>query len=96
VNLALLRELDAAARAAGARFAVVDLEPWLGRREATPASLSLADLCAREGFGYVPLGLRLGEASRAGRYPIWRYDPHLNEVGNEVFAAALHEWLASE
>ncbi len=92
INLAALRELGRQVVRSGARFAVADAAEYMARD--AQLSGALAGLCAAEGFGHIPVGTRLREANRAGRVTYWAHDGHFNVAGNEVFAEAVHEWLA--
>ena len=94
INLAILQELGRQVREAGAVLVIVDAAPYFNDGAPEP-SAALARLCAQEGFGCVPLGDRLLAANRAGRSTQWSRDGHLNAFGNELFAEALHEWMAA-
>ena len=96
INLKVLEELGRRILRDGGQFAVVDASaPFSNPSSTTSMHLSraLERLCAREGFGYVPLGGRMVQAARNGQRLRWKHDPHFNEAGNANFAEALHEWM---
>lgn len=91
VNLRILEELGSEVQAAGGRFVVVDLSGYSPAAKTLPSDLAMH--CIQHNFGYVPLGLRLLEARRKGTKVNWPHDGHLNEAGNEIFAATMYDWL---
>jgi hypothetical protein len=94
VNLRILEELGRDVRASGARFVIVDLSGYAA--SVKTLSATLARLCSEHGFGYVQLGKHLRLANRRGVRTRWPHDGHFNEAANEIFATAMHEWLAAQ
>ncbi|MDR7465405.1 MAG: hypothetical protein QN209_12060 [Armatimonadota bacterium] len=92
VNLRLIERWAASVAAQGARAVVVDAvtyhEPAHGQ-----VSQALRALARRRGIGYVDLSNPLLEANHKGVATRWRYDPHLNERGNSIFADAMYAWI---
>jgi len=91
LNLTILEELAAQAKARGARLVLADACPYLGGPEG--CSHALRTFCTHRDVGYVPLGERLRAANSRGRSTRWRRDGHFNEAGNEVFAESMVEWM---
>ena len=56
--------------------------------------IQLKEFCNLNNFGYIPLYQVLLEANANGTPTRWKYDGHLNELGNELLASVLHTWLA--
>jgi hypothetical protein len=102
INLKVLEELGRRVLEDDGHFAVVDAKFHLTKdsihhsRALERFSRALERLCAREGFGYVPLGDRIVQAIRNGQRLRWKHDPHFNEAGNAHFAEALHEWMIED
>ena len=59
-------------------------------------SIQLREFCNLNGFGYIPLYQVLLEANANGKPTRWKYDGHLNELGNELLARTVFDWLATE
>ncbi len=57
------------------------------------ASNWLNELSNVSNYGYIPIYEKLNRSKDQGRSLTWKYDPHLNEVGNKVFADAMFEYL---
>ena len=57
------------------------------------ASKWLKNLSEYSNFGYIPLYEKLNKSRRYGNSPIWKYDAHLNELGNQIFADAMFDYL---
>ncbi len=94
VGLALIRELNNQVRRTGARLTVVDTSEYFDRSaRALWLTRQIRALCSREDIAYVPLSAALLEANRHGRSTRWRHDGHFNELGNEIFAETLFQWL---
>jgi hypothetical protein len=91
VNLRILEDLGSEVQAAGGRFVAVDLSGYASAPKTLPSVLAMH--CIEHNFGYVPLGRRLLAARRNGTKINWAHDGHLNKAGNEVFAAAMYDWL---
>ena len=47
-------------------------------------------------FGYIPLYEGLNESREKGNSPRWKYDMHLNEIGNELFANSMFGYLETK
>ncbi len=47
-------------------------------------------------MGYIPLYKTLNKAKTEGQSLVRKYDPHLNELGNEVLANSLFDFLEKE
>lgn len=93
VNARILEELGTSVNAAGGRLIVVDAVQYHGG--SVELSGTLRALCADRGFGYVNVSDDLMRKHTEGISTTRAYDGHFNEVGNEVFAAAMHQWMRS-
>lgn len=94
INLAVLGELGRQVRAAAAVLVIVDVATFYDP-SASALETALVRLASEEGFGYLPLGARLEEARRQGIWTRWAHDGHLSAEGNEIFAAALYDWITT-
>ncbi len=47
-------------------------------------------------FGYIPLYEGLNESREKGNSPRWKYDMHLNVIGNEIFANSMFNYLETK
>lgn len=60
------------------------------------ASNWLKNLSDYSKFGYIPLYNPLNEAKNRGIPMVWKYDAHLNEHGNEIFANSMFKYLKNK
>jgi hypothetical protein len=56
----------------------------------------LKDLSKFSNFGYIPFYEKLNNSKKQGDSPIWKYDSHLNELGNKIFADSMFELLENK
>jgi hypothetical protein len=94
INLRILEELASRVHHAGARLIIVDAVLYHDRKS-SDLSATLKDFCSRQGLAYVNVSDGLLAKEDAGISTKRAYDGHFNEVGNEVFAAAMSRWMAS-
>jgi hypothetical protein len=57
------------------------------------ASKWLKTLSSHSSFGYIPLYEKLNDSRNNGKSPRWKYDEHLNKIGNEIFAESMFNYL---
>ncbi len=57
------------------------------------ASKWLENLAKHSNFGYIPLYKKLNKSRQEGNSLKWKYDPHLNELGNKLFADSMFDYL---
>jgi hypothetical protein len=93
LNFKILETLGRDVSRNNSRMIIVDSAPYLGDDD---LSIQLKEFCNLNTFGYIPLYQVLFEANANGKPTRWKYDGHLNELGNELLARALHTWLATE
>jgi hypothetical protein len=93
INVRILEELASHVQDAGARLIVVDAARYHDSNSRLSATLK--DFCSRTGVGYVNVSEDLLAKEHAGISTKRAYDGHFNEVGNEIFAAAMNQWMAS-
>ena len=92
VILRILEELAGQVQAQGGRIVLADACSYFG--DPSETSDALKQLSNQRQIGYLPLGDRLRVANQRGRPTRWAHDGHCNEAGNQVFAAALAEWIS--
>jgi hypothetical protein len=93
INLRILEELATSVNQAGGQLIIADTVLYHGGT--TDLSHVLEALCAKRGIGYVNVSDDLLRKRDQGIATARAYDGHFNEVGNEVFAAAMNRWLTS-
>lgn len=91
-NLKVLEKLGLEVVGAGARLIIVDASSYLNPNESNLAPL-LKEFAAKWKFGYIALSDDLLQAKRKGISVQWKYDPHFNGAGNEIFAEAMYRWM---
>jgi hypothetical protein len=95
VNLKLIQVLGNSVKQNKGQFIIIDTFKFYNR--STPpldfSSEFLQNLSKFSNFGYIPLYNKLDNAKDNGTPVTWKYDPHLNELGNEIFANALFNYL---
>lgn len=95
VNLKTLKMLGEQVLGLSKDFIVVDSFQF--HNDSIPpvqfASNWLNELSKFSNYGYIPLYEKLNRSKDEGNSLTWKYDPHLNEIGNEVFADAMFEYL---
>ena len=91
LNLKILETLGRDVARNNSRMVIVDSA--LGDEH---LSIQLREFCNLNGFGYIPLYQVLLEANANGKPTRWKYDGHLNELGNELLARTVYDWLATE
>ena len=92
VNMKIIEELGRNAVSTGSRLVVLDVSRYFGDEESV--SSALKELCAKNGFGYIPLYEDLLKANMNGVSTRWAHDGHFNEAGNQILAKALFKWIA--
>ncbi len=95
VNLKTLKMLGDQVIGLGKNFIVVDAFQF--HNDSIPpvkfASNWLNKLSDYSNYGYIPVYKKLNQSRERGNSPVWKYDPHLNEIGNKIFADAMFEYL---
>jgi hypothetical protein len=91
VNLKLIQFLNEQIQASGGKLTIIDTLQFHNRSISplTYSSNLLEQLATNEHMEYMPLYKTLNKARNAGSSLIWKYDSHLNELGNEIFANSL-------
>lgn len=92
VNLKIIEELGRQVHNTGSRLVVMDASQYFGDDEIV--SMTLNELCAAHGFGYIPLYKDLLKANMNGVSTRWVHDGHFNDAGNIILARALYGWIA--
>ena len=87
----VLEELGTSVHRAGAQLIIADAVQYF--RGSPELSATLREFCAKRGIGYVNVSDDLLRKEKAGISTKRAYDGHFNEVGNEVFAAAMYRWM---
>ena len=95
LNLKILETLGKDIAHNGARMVVLDAAPYFEYGNPN-LSAQLEEFCNLNNFGYIPLYKILLEANANGKPTYWRHDCHFNELGNELLAGAMYDWLATE
>jgi hypothetical protein len=72
VNLKIIEELGRKVHSAGSRLVVLDASQYFGDEEIV--SRTLNELCAKYGFGYIPLYKDLLKANMSGISTRWSHD----------------------
>jgi len=94
-NLKLIQELAYNFQNKRSNFTIVDSFQF--HNESTPptqfASKWLKILSEYSNFGYIPLYENLNKSNQNGNSPRWNYDAHLNELGNQIFADSMFDYL---
>jgi len=93
INLRILEELAASVHRSGARLIIADSVRY--HRGSQELSDTLKEFCARKDIGYVNVSDDLLKKEDAGISTKRAYDGHFNELGNQIFAAAMYRWMAS-
>ena len=47
-------------------------------------------------FGYIPLYEKLNRSKQDGNSLRWKYDSHLNELGNQIFADSMFDYIENQ
>jgi len=92
LNFKILETLGKDIARSNSRMVIVSA-PSLGDED---LRIRLKEFCKLNNFGYIPFYQVLLEANANGRPTRWKYDGHLNGLGNELLARVLHTWLATE
>ena len=95
VNLKTLQVLGGKIIKSKRNFVVIDSFQFHSRSIPPTqfASKWLKNLSKYSGFGYIPLYEKLNESMKEGNPPVWKYDSHLNKLGNEIFAKSMFDYL---
>jgi hypothetical protein len=93
LNLKILLELAREAEEQGCRVIIVDTSRYFYSKTALPPRLRA--FCEEHHLGYLPLFRPLLQAERQGLRVQLPLDTHFNDLGNEIAANALYEWMAS-
>jgi hypothetical protein len=95
VNLKTLQVLGNSIISSRNNFTIVDSFQF--HNESIPptqfASKWLRNLSKYSNFGYIPLYEKLNKSNQNGNSPRWKYDAHLNELGNQIFADSMFDYL---
>jgi hypothetical protein len=92
INRRIIEELGRQVGDVGGRLVVVDASRYFGDRESVAAALR--EVCRENRLGYIPLYEHLSKANAEGISTRWADDGHFNEVGNEILAKGLFDWIA--
>jgi hypothetical protein len=92
INRKIIEELGRQVGDVGGRLVVVDASRYFGDRESVAAALR--EVCRENRLGYIPLYEHLSKANAEGISTRWADDGHFNEVGNEILAKGLFDWIA--
>ena len=92
LNLKIIETLGLNVHSAGGRLVVVDASQYFEKDENVSGSLN--ELCAKHGFGYIPLYKDLLNANMNGIATRWIHDTHFTETGNMILASSLYDWIA--
>jgi hypothetical protein len=91
LNLWIIEELAREVEADGAQLVLIDA---LGVRYGSPEMIEYTrDFCAANGIGYIDLESTLQTTNEVITNPC---DPHFNELGNQLVAEAMFDWLMVE
>lgn len=95
VNLKALNVLGNRIKENKSRVVIVD--SFLFHNEVIPplefASNGLKNVSEFYSYGYIPLYEKLLESKENGISPRWKYDGHLNPLGNKIFAESMFDYL---
>ena len=95
VNLKTLQVLGNSITSSRNNFTIVDSFQF--HNESIPptqfASKWLKNLAKYSNFGYIALYEKLNKSKQNGNSPRWKYDAHLNELGNQIFADSMFNYL---
>jgi hypothetical protein len=94
VNSRIIEELGRDVASGGSRLVVIDVSQYFGDDE--HVSRALKELCTRNHLGYIPVYELLMKANADGLRTNWKHDLHFNELGNEILANALYDWIATQ
>lgn len=91
VNLKIIEDLGRDVASTGSRLVVLDASRYFGDEQIVSDALN--ELCAKNGFGYIPLYEYLLKANLNGVATRWAHDGHFNETGNEILAKGLYDMI---
>ncbi len=95
INLKLLQLLGKKINKLSANFIILDSLKF--HEPANPpnifSSMMLKRLCEFNNFGYIPIFKKLNQSKQNGQSPVWKYDPHLNQLGNKIYADQMFQYL---
>ena len=98
VNLKTLQVLGDKISISKIKFVVVDSFQF--HNEPSPptqfASKWLKNLSEYSNFGYIPLYEKLNKSKQDKNSPRWKYDSHLNELGNQIFADSMFDYIENQ
>lgn len=95
INLKTIQTLGTNIIKSEKKFIIVDSFPFHNKPipPIKSASKWLKELSDHSNFGYIPLYEELNNSTNAGDSPRWKYDSHFNELGNEIFASSIFNYL---
>jgi hypothetical protein len=97
VNLKLIQELGQKIKNQNEKSDFIIMDSFQFHSESVPpiqfASNWLKALSKYTGFGYIPVYKNLNHSKGQGENPIWRYDSHFNETGNQILANVMFDYL---
>ncbi len=98
VNLKVLQDLGNYIKKNKGKFVIID--SFLFHDPVIPplefASTWLKNLSNFNSYGYIPLYEKLNQTKESGLSVKWEYDPHLNELGNKIFADEIFDYLEKQ
>ena len=98
VNLRTLNVLGEKIKKNKSRVVLVD--SFMFHNEAIPplefTTNWIKNISSFYSYDYIPLYKRLNESREKGNSPKWKYDGHLNQLGNKIFADAMYNNLVPQ
>ena len=97
VNLRLLGELSKIIKEKGSNLVVTDTFKYHSKSSSyiDNSSEFLYQSSKYYDFSYIPLHKDLNESAQRGISVSWKYDGHLNKIGNKIFADAMYHHIAN-
>lgn len=99
INLKVLQNLNLFVSHDNGNLIIVDSSLNQHPRGLMPAAILskvLKEFSEINRIGHISLGQKLNKANKSGIPTHWKYDGHLNKMGNKIFANSMFEYLASK
>ena len=95
VNFRLLGVLGQEVKAKGAQFVIVDSFKFHSpsSKDIDNSSEFLNQISEYYGFSHLPFYKKLNDSAKQGNPPRWKYDGHLNQKGNQIFADEMYDTI---
>jgi hypothetical protein len=98
--LKILQTFDKIAKIEERKFAIIDGSEFHSERNSKLASRILSNILEKfssiHKFGYIPSGSDLNLVIQKGKKVRWKYDSHLNKLGNETVADGIFKWIEGD